>query len=44
MNNSVLLKIQGGSPDKLNEILKSHHEVDSFTLSYSGFEDELFKA
>ena len=43
MNNSVLLKIHGGSPDKLNEILKSHAEVDSFTLSYSGFEDEFSK-
>ena len=43
MNNSVLLKIYGGSPDKLNEILKSHAEVDSFTLSYSGFEDEFSK-
>jgi len=44
MNNSVLLKIHGGSPDKLNEILKSHAEVDSFTFSYSGFEAEFFKA
>jgi hypothetical protein len=44
MNNSFLLKIHGGSPDKLNEILKSHAEVDSFTFSYSGFEDEFFKA
>ena len=43
MNNSVLLKIHGGSPDKLNEILKSHTEVESFTLSYSGFEDEFSK-
>jgi len=43
MNKSVLLKIHGGSPDQLNEILKSHAEVDSFTLSYSGFEDEFSK-
>ena len=43
INKSVLLKIHGGSPDKLNEILKSHAEVDSFTLSYSGFEDEFSK-
>jgi hypothetical protein len=43
LNKSVLLKIHWGSPDKLNEILKSHAEVDSFTLSYSGFEDEFSK-
>ena len=29
--------------EKLNEILKSHTEVESFTLSYSGFEDEFSK-
>ena len=40
MNNSVLLKIHGGSPDKLNEILKSHAEVDSYTLNYMGCSDE----
>ena len=38
-----LIKNSRRSPDKLNEILKSHAEVDSFTLSYTGFEDEFSK-
>tara|TARA_R110002020_G_scaffold444507_2_gene656153 strand:+ start:106 stop:513 length:408 start_codon:yes stop_codon:yes gene_type:complete len=40
MKNSVLIQFHGGIPEKFNQILENHHEVDSFTLSCCGFEDE----
>ena len=43
LNNSVLLKVHGGSADRFNEMLKSHNEIESFTVNYLGYTDKQSK-
>lgn len=40
MNNSVLLKIHGGSPEIFNRMIKNQQEIESYTLNYMGCPDE----